>query len=201
MRVRGFTLVELIVVIAIIAVLAAVIAPQAYRAVEKAKIAKAHTDYRAIHTATYALHGDTGDWPHGGNSRERVIWSGLMRNPPLWNAAGTLNVPYGGWNGPYLEKFSGMHPWGGIYMFSTNANFGRGTAGELAVEFENMCFPNGATSNCPVPLSSQLIIDRSLDDGVNNVGEVQRTSWNDLHWVIIWDKCAPGVVACENSSS
>ena len=34
---KGFTLIELIVVIAIIAILAAIIAPNAFRAIEKAK--------------------------------------------------------------------------------------------------------------------------------------------------------------------
>jgi general secretion pathway protein G len=188
MRVRGFTLVELIVVIAIIAVLASVIAPQAYRAVEKAKITKAYTDYKVMHTATYALHADTGFWPHGGNSAERAINSDLMRN-----ASG-----YTGWNGPYMEKFSGAHPWGGVYMFTTNANLGRLSGGELAVEFENLCFPNGPNSGCNIPLASQTIIDKTLDDGNITTGEVQRVSWGDFHWVLIWDKCPVGVTACWN---
>jgi len=37
---RSFTLIELIVVIAIIAILAAIIAPNAFRAIEKAKVAE-----------------------------------------------------------------------------------------------------------------------------------------------------------------
>jgi prepilin-type N-terminal cleavage/methylation domain-containing protein len=40
MSTRAFTLIELIVVIAIIAILAAIVAPNAFRAIEKAKVAK-----------------------------------------------------------------------------------------------------------------------------------------------------------------
>ena len=60
---RGFTLIELIVVIAIIAVLAAVVAPNAFKAVERAKISGTLSDYKAIKTATMAYYSDCGVWP------------------------------------------------------------------------------------------------------------------------------------------
>ena len=62
---RGFTLIELIVVIAIIAILAAIIAPNAFRAIEKSKIAKTQEDLKAIKTGVMALYSDTGKFPNG----------------------------------------------------------------------------------------------------------------------------------------
>ena len=51
----GFTLIELIVVIAIIAILAAIIAPNAFRAIEKAKITKTMADLDSFKKAIFAL--------------------------------------------------------------------------------------------------------------------------------------------------
>ncbi|MCF7873830.1 MAG: prepilin-type N-terminal cleavage/methylation domain-containing protein, partial [Candidatus Omnitrophica bacterium] len=48
---RSFTLIELIVVIAIIAILAAIIAPNAFQAIEKAKIIEAIGDFKTLKTA------------------------------------------------------------------------------------------------------------------------------------------------------
>ncbi|MDD2702455.1 MAG: prepilin-type N-terminal cleavage/methylation domain-containing protein [Candidatus Omnitrophica bacterium] len=178
MRNRAFTLIELIVVIAIIAILAAIITPNAFRAIEKSKISKAISDFRAIKSACSSLYSDTGYWPHGGNSAIRIINSDIMRDVSGW----------AGWDGPYLEKFYGATPWNGTYYFTTNANMGRGAQYELAIEFENACF-SGGTSNCATPLSSASKIDTLLDDGVTNTGEVQIVPWNDLHWAIQWDFC------------
>jgi len=71
---KAFTLVELIVVIAIIAILAAIIAPNAFRAIEKAKLARVEADAKAIKSAAFAMYADTGMWP-GSN------WGGEIGDP------------------------------------------------------------------------------------------------------------------------
>mgnify|MGYP001769797813 CR=1 FL=1 len=184
MRTRGFTLVELIVVIAIIAILAAVVAPNAFKAIEKAKISKALSDFKAIKSASYALYGDTGRWPEGGNSAMNVVDSRLMRN----------NGNIAKWDGPYLENFKGMHPWGGTYRFTTNAGFQKPsttlTIYPLCVEFEDTKFPSGPNEACPVPFSAARKIDSAVDDGVLYTGEFKGDpNWPDYHWVLIWDFC------------
>lgn len=104
---KGFTLVELLVVIAIIAILAAIIAPNAFKAIEKSKVATAESDYKAIKTAALSYYGDTGKWP--ANSAD------LVKEPNSIN----------GWNGPYLEKWPTKNPWGGTYTFGTISEQGK----------------------------------------------------------------------------
>lgn len=104
---KGFTLVELLVVIAIIAILAAIIAPNAFKAIEKSKVATAEADYKAIKTAALSYYSDTGDWPATSAND-----TGFVKDP----------IGLKGWNGPYLEKWPNKNPWGGSYIFRKNSN-------------------------------------------------------------------------------
>ena len=103
-RHAAFTLIELIVVIAIIAILAAIIAPNAFKAIEKAKVAKAISEFKNIRQSCAALYSDTGRWP--GLAMTRVKLSELYLDPG-----------WPGWDGPYLETGSDTHPWGGTTRF------------------------------------------------------------------------------------
>ena len=88
---RGFTLIELLVVIAIIGILAAVIAPNAFTAVEKARITKTVIDIKAIKTASLMYYSDTGTMPKNQYLLDEN--NSLMKN--IENQEG--------WDGPYLE--------------------------------------------------------------------------------------------------
>ena len=186
---KGFTLIELIVVIAIIAVLAAIVAVNAFRAIEKAKISRAIADFKAIKAACGALYADTSYWPHGGDSSGRVDQSELMTN--VYN--------YFGWDGPYLESGIPVHPWRGIYSFTSNTNLARSaTVGkngiyELSLEYEDVCYPNGPNGGCPIPLASKTKIDKTVDDGQYNGGDFQydNSEVGDIWWVLQWDFCTP----------
>jgi general secretion pathway protein G len=108
MKKRGFTLIELIVVIAIIAVLAAIIAPNAFKAIEKAKISATIEDYRSIKTGAMAYYADTGTWP------------ALDAVPP---ADGFVTTDgRAGWDGPYLEKWPPKAKWAGEYHWCVVTN-------------------------------------------------------------------------------
>jgi len=159
---EGFTLVELIVVIAIIAILAAIIAPNAFRAIEKAKTSAFSEDIKAVRAAVYNLFADTGRFPcHYENIVCPLISGddcGSWRHVdyPTWR-----NVD--GWNGPYLEKTS-QHYWLGRATItfqntsSTEGDHGKDWDGDPGRELF-FCYQP------PPPIPAQERIDLILDGG------------------------------------
>lgn len=88
-------------VIAIIAILAAVVTPNAFRAIEKAKVAKVESDLKTFKTAAMAYYSDCGQWPVDG-----VTWLTDEENAMFVTGAGQP----AGWDGPYLERWPDP-PW------------------------------------------------------------------------------------------
>lgn len=88
---KSFTLIELIVVIAIIAILAAIVTPNAFKAIEKAKLSRTAADMKGIKTACLGYYSDTGTWPNCHYITDAS--SSLISNPGV-----------AGWDGPYLDK-------------------------------------------------------------------------------------------------
>lgn len=125
---RGFTLIELIVVIAIIAILAAIVAPNAFRAIEKAKISHLIGDLQAFRTATLNYYADIGFWPPDVCPNDDP---GFVKATPynvITGGSPSCLGPYGlpsnwqtivnsNWDGPYLEKWPLLNSWGGSYDF------------------------------------------------------------------------------------
>ncbi|NPV28510.1 MAG: prepilin-type N-terminal cleavage/methylation domain-containing protein [Firmicutes bacterium] len=106
---RGFTLVGLLVVIAIIGILAAVILSNAFKAIEKSKVAAAEADYRAIKAAVLSAYTDTGTWPPSSQQQGQ--------DPGLVDKGNWKNGAQDTWNGSYLERWPGKNPWGGYYTY------------------------------------------------------------------------------------
>lgn len=120
---RGFTLVELLVVIAIIGILAAIIAPNAFKAIEKGKVAAAEADYKAIKAAALNAYTDTGIWPPSSDAAgedpglvTKEYWGDNDNNP--------TNDDPATWNGPYLERWPSKNPWGGTYTYRNSTTSG-----------------------------------------------------------------------------
>ncbi|RKO66730.1 prepilin-type N-terminal cleavage/methylation domain-containing protein [Desulfofundulus salinus] len=113
---RGFTLVELLVVIAIIGILAAIIAPNAFKAIEKGKVAAAEADYKAIKAAALNYYTDTGKWPMATDNS----WSDETECFVTGKSDSSQNPA--GWNGPYLERWPSKNPWGGTYTFKNESS-------------------------------------------------------------------------------
>ena len=98
---KSFTLIELIVVIAIIAVLAAIIAPNAFKAIEKAKISRTIADFKTIKSATQAYYADVGKWPPKDLTEDPLNPNIIVETE---NFISGENQPLG-WDGPYLERW------------------------------------------------------------------------------------------------
>ncbi|WP_084284835.1 prepilin-type N-terminal cleavage/methylation domain-containing protein [Clostridium lundense] len=151
---KGFTLVELLVVIAIIAILAAIIAPNAFKAIEKSKVATAESDYKAIKTAALSYYSDMGTWP---NDKNKGGDPGFMENNS--DKDNKIN-----WNGPYLEKWPTKNPWGGEYYFivtkdlnTTNLKLENGT---------KVLKLNNVNSNAINRLEADLDGDKNGKEGI-----------------------------------
>ena len=100
--VRGFTLIELMIVVIIIAALAAMIVPRLSGRADQAKVAIAQSDINAnLATALKLYQLDNGNFP----TTEQGL-NALIAKP-----ADASN-----WNGPYIEK-NPIDPWGNAYKY------------------------------------------------------------------------------------
>jgi len=181
---QSFTLLELIVVIAIIAILAAIIAPNAFRAIEKAKVSRAVRDFKTIKNAAAALYANTGRWPINYNPSAPCSGAKLGSTPLL------VDPGWPAWDGPYLEK-DFPHPWGGIYSFIWPDYGGDPNVYDLVLSIEDNCYPHPAAGlGCGVPTESERKIDRMVDDGNLTTGAVRKYgggSRNLLNWALFFD--------------
>ena len=171
MNKKSFTLIELIVVIAIIAILAAIIAPNAFRAIEKAKTSAFVQDYKSVKVAVHNLYADTGLFP----GHYESIYYPLISGGNGWRNRS-------GWDGPYIEKMP-QYYWGGGTRFGTND-----------ITFQNSCVDRGkdwdGDSGCEIffcyqpapPISAQVRIDQIVDAGDGPQAGMIRARINYSSW-------------------
>jgi len=172
---RGFTLVELIVVIAIIAVLSAIVAPNAFRAIEKSKISKMAIDFKNLKTAWLAFYSDTGRFP----SEAQYVAAGypntpnpgvLMSNTDI--ARNVLN--FAGWNGPYFEGRA-VSPWVAPYRYDNEMDAAcyNPSTGAFPYNGINVGLNEGEFSASQQSLIPK--IDLLIDDGNGTRGSLRYT--------------------------
>jgi general secretion pathway protein G len=100
--IRGFTLLELLVVIVIIGLLAGYVAPRSFSQVGKSEIQVARAQIESIEKALDQFRLDTRHYP----SAEQGL-DALVTKP--------ANEP--NWSGPYLKKAVPSDPWGRPYVY------------------------------------------------------------------------------------
>jgi general secretion pathway protein G len=108
-RLRGFTLLELLVVVLIIGLLAGVVAPRFMAQVSRSESTAAKAQIDALSKAVQAYRIDVGRFP--GND------VGLRA---LVEAAGDAR-----WRGPYLQGAVPVDPWGQPYRYRVPGTAGR----------------------------------------------------------------------------
>lgn len=184
MNTKGFTLIELIVVIAIIAVLAGIVAPNAFKAIEKAKVSRAMADAKALRGAALAYYADVGFWPPDVcRGDDPGFTRALPYNPDTGGAARCINTAgfpadwqtrvQNSWDGPYLEKWPALTPWAGKYDW----NYWPNNTTRYGVVIPAGCYvgiQRDYSDNNPIPAQSeQILVDKGFDaDGQVN-GESQ----------------------------
>jgi general secretion pathway protein G len=177
MKTRAFTLIEIMVAISIIAILASVVAPNAFKAVEKAKVSRAIADIKAVKTAALTFYKDVGLFPGSqwgtmpGDALSPADYGeGFVDIPAVHSGSaveraraqqGIIN-----WDGPYLEKW-GFSPWGMPYMWDYNNwdTDGSGLADEHILWLDLAHSPGPYNDKNKVPEVSRVLLDSRMDGG------------------------------------
>ena len=107
---RGFTLLELLVVIVIIGMLAAYVGPKYFAQLGKSEVTIARAQVEGLEKALDTYRLDMGRYP----SSEQGM--AVLFVKPAENAEK--------WNGPYLSKKLPLDPWGQAYVYRSPGSHG-----------------------------------------------------------------------------
>lgn len=131
-KMRGFTLIELMVVIVIIAVLASLIVPKVMSRPDEARVAAARQDLGAITQALKLYKLDNMRYPTTEQGLQALVKKPAAAPiPENWKGNGYLEkLPKDPWGTPYLYLQPGLH--GEIDVISYGANREAGGEGNDA---------------------------------------------------------------------
>jgi len=117
--VRGFTLIEVMVVVVILSILAAIIVPRIMDRPDKARMVKAQADIRALESALNLYRLDNHDYPTTDQGLDALVQK--PANAPSWKEGGYIDrMPKDPWGRPYQYLSPGTH--GAVDIFSLGAD-------------------------------------------------------------------------------
>jgi len=109
-RTRGFTLIEIMVVVIIIGLLAAIIVPSLMSNVDKANVAKAKQDIRALEAALSMYYLDNSKYPTSEQGLSALTQQPTDPTIRHWRPGGYLErISKDPWGNPYQYVFPGTH--------------------------------------------------------------------------------------------
>ncbi|HEX4025140.1 MAG TPA: type II secretion system major pseudopilin GspG [Steroidobacteraceae bacterium] len=107
---RGFTLIEIMVVVIIIGLLAAVVVPQVMGNVDKARVTKTKSDIRTIETALTMYKLDNFTYPTAEEGLKALVEKPNDPNVQNWRPGGYLqHLNKDGWGRDYQYQIPGTH--------------------------------------------------------------------------------------------
>lgn len=163
---RGFTLIEILIVIAIIGILISVVMPAVNSARDNALVAATQAELDSIKSAMAILYNDTGLYPNGAASYCRT--SGLGSNNEVDLSLGTASLTangnsLSGWAGPYIGGT--VDKWGTAYYLDEDYECLPATVGCKGVTDTGGSFSSVIVSCGP----NRAIVNGSCDYDADNI--------------------------------
>lgn len=111
MKIKGFTLIEVMVVVVILSILAAIVVPKIMDRPEQARITKAKSDIRALEAALNLYRLDNMTYPTTDQGLEALVSKPTdSPEPRNWKEGGYLDrLPVDPWGNAYLFLNPGTH--------------------------------------------------------------------------------------------
>jgi len=129
-RVRGFTLLELLVVMVIIGLLAGIVGPKLFKNISKSEVTTARSQVDSFTKAIDTFKLDTGRFPTTEEGLKALVIQ--PSNSMGWNGPYLKKIPLDPWHMPYQYKVPGTHDDYDVYSFGADkALGGEGDAADI----------------------------------------------------------------------
>ncbi len=123
-HVRGFTLIEIMVVVVILGILAALIAPNVINRIDDAQVTKVRADIRAIESALKLYRLDNFRYPSTDEGLEALV-TRPQNSDAKWPEGGYLDrIPVDAWDRPYVYLYPGNQGTFDLYSLGRDGQLG-----------------------------------------------------------------------------
>ena len=123
-NVKGFTLIEIMVVMVILGLLAALVAPKFFDKLAKAKTNAAYSQIELFGTALDSFRLDMGRYPSSSEGLEALISSSSGEDHWSGPYLKKEEIPVDPWDNPYIYKSPGDHGDYDLYSYGADGSEG-----------------------------------------------------------------------------